>query len=1035
MPISAQENTKEILPEHRLQTGNVVMPDSLNVATMGTAVARDSGKYKSIDNTLNEKTSAQKAIDGLINENNAWFSASDAKGVQYLEVTLDKSYVITGITLFVAKSTNIADMTLQYCANGSWMDINVAENVTERKNVAKYSLGSGITADKLRLNYNGNGSISVEELEIYGYTPTSKTNGKQDMFFDNYTDISDFQLGKIVERLCMVNVMLPDGTAEFRPEESITRGEFVKEVINLFCIQNAVNVNPVSRQFNDVATDHKYAEYIFLAAELGIVSGNGGEFRPDDNVTYNEAVKMLVSAAGYDVYAQAKGGYPYGYFICLDYMDVKLDIAVDRNGFINREQAAVILNEMLDGKTLDDSEINYDYVTVKPSQLTILNKYHHIYTEEGLVEAVGETAITANGGVLPRHIMINGKKYNKGTLDVSGFLGRLVEYQYRQIKGEEDTLLIIEPRDADDVLDIPCENVFDIKDYSGDKYELSYDIGDKSKKVKIPKSAIMIYNGNVVGSYNETHLSLKNGTIRLIDNDDDSAYDIIIVSAFSDMFVRAVNYTDEIIYGYNGVELHLEDFDYDIQGVDGALELKDIVPDTVISYKKTGKDSYSIYVTDEYITGSVDELSDDGSDITVKIGENEYKVSSYYKLAVSSGMAQQLNLRDTGDFYVNSSNEIVWADVTSGYEEYAFLLGVMVENIDHCSFKMVDSQSNRIILESSGNITSNIIPGETKPEAVELVNALKGVQTIVKISRTGLGKLRSINYCENSIDVNNADWSNGQKTFFVGANPKNPFDRSSRKSPWGDNVYLMDDDGVVFSMKKDSSGNIIERTIAATASGGYYNGTLYGVDNSSRIFKAAVVENIVSTNDEDMAESELSYDVESKQSYNSMVFLGFTMQLDEEKNEIKNIKCLYNGKEQRVPLGEYVTEEQCATLSYGDVISASIDNENRITSWAKVIDFDDDWNQPKITAHTSRGNWYQPNGNPSYMENGYMVIGDGIGGIPMSYSTLLTAYVFDLNEKKVTIGTANEISKDDYVLFNMYRFSLKDVLILKDYRK
>ena len=44
MPISAQENTKEILPEHRLQTGNVVMPDSLNVATMGTAVARDSGK-------------------------------------------------------------------------------------------------------------------------------------------------------------------------------------------------------------------------------------------------------------------------------------------------------------------------------------------------------------------------------------------------------------------------------------------------------------------------------------------------------------------------------------------------------------------------------------------------------------------------------------------------------------------------------------------------------------------------------------------------------------------------------------------------------------------------------------------------------------------------------------------------------------------------------------------------------------------------------------------------------------------------------
>ena len=37
------------------------------------------------------------------------------------------------------------------------------------------------------------------------------------------------------------------------------------------------------------------------------------EFDPDANVTYVQAQKMLVSAIGYETYAQAQGGWPTGY--------------------------------------------------------------------------------------------------------------------------------------------------------------------------------------------------------------------------------------------------------------------------------------------------------------------------------------------------------------------------------------------------------------------------------------------------------------------------------------------------------------------------------------------------------------------------------------------------------------------------------------------------------------------------------------------------------------------------------------------------
>lgn len=84
----------------------------------------------------------------------------------------------------------------------------------------------------------------------------------------------------------------PDGT--FRPTQSVSRAELVKLIAAYF---DATEIGSVS--FPDVPADYWAAQPIALAAQEGWVSGYpDGTFRPDQNVSRAEAVKMLNHALG-----------------------------------------------------------------------------------------------------------------------------------------------------------------------------------------------------------------------------------------------------------------------------------------------------------------------------------------------------------------------------------------------------------------------------------------------------------------------------------------------------------------------------------------------------------------------------------------------------------------------------------------------------------------------------------------------------------------------------------------------------------------
>ncbi len=87
-----------------------------------------------------------------------------------------------------------------------------------------------------------------------------------------------------------------DGT--FRPNGNITRAEMAAIICRVIGKEEVGSVKTAT-DFDDVEEDSWASGYIKVASDAGIINGDGnGSFRPDDDVTYEEAIKMVVCALG-----------------------------------------------------------------------------------------------------------------------------------------------------------------------------------------------------------------------------------------------------------------------------------------------------------------------------------------------------------------------------------------------------------------------------------------------------------------------------------------------------------------------------------------------------------------------------------------------------------------------------------------------------------------------------------------------------------------------------------------------------------------
>ena len=150
--------------------------------------------------------------------------------------------------------------------------------------------------------------------------------------FASYPDVdANADYAGAVELLSALEILKGDDNGNFNPDNTITRAEFAAVVCRALGWEASANGAKGATMFTDVAADHWASGYINLASQQGIVNGKGnGIFDPEGNVTFTEAVKMLVVAIGFEPMAAQKGGWPTGYLTVAN--SIKMTAGVAASG-------------------------------------------------------------------------------------------------------------------------------------------------------------------------------------------------------------------------------------------------------------------------------------------------------------------------------------------------------------------------------------------------------------------------------------------------------------------------------------------------------------------------------------------------------------------------------------------------------------------------------------------------------------------------------------------------------------------------------
>lgn len=150
----------------------------------------------------------------------------------------------------------------------------------------------------------------------------------------------------VYDTLGKYGIMTGDENGNLRADEEVTRAEMARMIVSVLGYKEA---DGFCENFSDVKSTHWASGYIKKAYELGIIAGMGdGRFCPDDKVTNEQAVKMIVCALGYEPLSEMRGGYPLGYMHIAGTKGIVEGIEFDGKSNAKRGDIAVMLYNSLD---------------------------------------------------------------------------------------------------------------------------------------------------------------------------------------------------------------------------------------------------------------------------------------------------------------------------------------------------------------------------------------------------------------------------------------------------------------------------------------------------------------------------------------------------------------------------------------------------------------------------------------------------------------------------------------------------------------
>ncbi len=656
--------------------------------------------------------------------------------------------------------------------------------------------------------------------------------------FADYKDVDyDEYYAEALELLTTLDIFEGDENGNFNPGKTITRAEMAAIVCRAKGLDDAAKASKGVTRFSDVSAEHWASGYINIASQSGIINGYGnGCFGPDDELTYEQAVKMLVCALGFEPMAQSRGGWPSGYLIVANTYKITEGVS-SRDGAI-RSSLAVLTYNALSAPMMDQTswgtDAGYEVLDGKGfREYKTLLTDRDIYLATGIVGDKNYDEVTFE--ITEDSLDMEFDEGDIESFEING--SDIVNYKYQNVdvyveKHSRNSYRILAVVSAVEGTTLTIVSD-DIKSYDANKitYYVDSSSSSKTKTVKLLASPEVEYNKANYTESLDTLFNTEDVEIKLVENTGDTTYDVVMATKYLSARVENVDADrNRITIDGKTITLDFDDDEISIilendRGI--ALDLDDFEEDDVVAVvaDNTNIKNYVDYIRiirldDAVVRGEVDQ--------TYSQNGNKYVVIDGVDYIDDSG--RNLSVDDEGLFYIGITGKIIAFDGSSVSKDYAYILEAAVNNSDPFS---KGAWQLKLLTKNNGVVTYNLTDdaseyfASTYAAKLDLDVSTKDKQLFVELTDAQKGDSdRLITFKTNSRDyIKSFESATAVKgttvrTLNSSSHEYNDRNQTIAGAPLEDNV-------VIYNLMNSSADNAYTTGINYLTDDGKYNGFVF----------------------------------------------------------------------------------------------------------------------------------------------------------------------------------------------------------------
>lgn len=504
-----------------------------------------------------------------------------------------------------------------------------------------------------------------------------------------YDDINDYSKVGILGAL---GIVTGKENSSFKPEEKVSRAEFFGSLLKMIRIDPSLSdgISSKTGKFYDVDNNSQYYSIVYNALSAGITSGySDNSFKPEQNITYEEALRATLRSLGYEGNGQE--------FLKIAY-EIKLtkSISVSLSEQINRFDMAKLIYNAINAPTKQRSYKTEE--TYTHTGECILKSKWGVTSDTGIVSGSFVESICELTASRQSVIINNRRLYTED--EANNFLiGYDVKYWY----DEDDNLIYMLKSNKVSEIIIPSEEYVDFDETTG---TLTYEENGTAKKQTLSGGFTLLYNGiRPRCNYDKSIFDIADGKITLVSNDNGATYDIALIEEYRDYVVKSISTEgakckiaiNNGVFNFDLSSTYMKIFNSDgrpeqvykttAKGEE-VIDVSAIKSDNVISIyteyggydngmPKENTPFVKIHVSKSTVEGTVTAYNPEEQ--TVKIEDKEYRIACYrddngiYKYIKTENISQGTEAK----FYLDSSNKIV--DIAGGISKSEWNYGYLVK--------------------------------------------------------------------------------------------------------------------------------------------------------------------------------------------------------------------------------------------------------------------------------------------------------------------------------------------------------------------